>query len=720
MAQVHVEDRDGVRILTLDNPPVNAFSFAYSAQVLAAVEAAEADASVKAVVFTGANGIFSGGADVNDFSTEPAPGSKNVRDVINAVERGTKTYIVAIDGNALGGGLELSLACDYRGATKKSKVGLPEIKLGLLPGAGGTQRLPRLIGAQEALQVMLKGNTIPAEKAKELGIIDEIIDDKAVDDAVAFARKVISSPDMAKKRRVSEKKAFIGKGITAQAGPFVVSQAHKMVPPEDNGGFAAHKLIDAVEAAVEMPFAFGIAREARLFEELVRSAPSAALRHVFFAERELGKIPGLPAAEPLEIKKAGVVGAGTMGSGIAITFAQAGIPVVVVDSNDEAVDKARQTVMGMFMYQVQKGKLTQEEAWKRGQSITFTDDWSELADADVVVEAVFENMDVKKEVFGKLDGIVKPEAILASNTSTLDIDAMAAATKRPDKFVGLHFFVPANIMPLLEIVRGKDTSPQTLATAFKLGKALRKTSVLSANAFGFIGNRMIFDYAREAVALAEEGVSPSRVDAVAKNFGFPMGPFAMSDLSGIDVAWHISKSRGDEGKGRTAIIDRLVEKKRLGQKTMAGYFKYDKAVGKGREPIADPEVEALFAEEAKKAGIAPRQVTDDEIRDRLIYALVNRGAYLLEEGVALRPGDIDIVYVYGYGFPPHKGGPMWYADEVGVEKVYARILEFQREFGSQWVPAPVLVEAAAKGSKIAALRQAQGDNVVGKGELVNA
>ncbi|MBV8491802.1 MAG: enoyl-CoA hydratase/isomerase family protein [Candidatus Eremiobacteraeota bacterium] len=714
MAQVHVSDRDGVRVLTLDNAPVNALSFAFSAQVLAAVEAAEADASVKAIVFTGANNIFSGGADVNDFTTEPTADTKTVRDVINAVERGKKTYVVAIDGNALGGGLELSLACDYRGATKRSKVGLPEIKLGLLPGAGGTQRLPRLIGAQAALEVMLKGNSIPAEKAKELGIIDELIDDeKPVDDAVEFAKKIVSGDGPPLKNRISAKKAFIGKGIAAQAGPFVVSQAHKMVPPEDNGGFAAHKLIDAVEAAVEMPFEFGIAREARLFEELVRSAPSFALRHIFFAERELSKIPGLPHAEPKEIKRAGVVGAGTMGSGIAITFAQAGIPVVVVDSNDEAVDKARQTVMGMFMYQVQKGKLTQEEAWKRGQSITFTDDWSELADADVVVEAVFENMDVKKDVFTKLDGIVKADAILSSNTSTLDIDAMAAVTKRPDKFVGLHFFVPANIMPLLEIVRGKDTSPETLATAFKLGKALRKTSVLSANAFGFIGNRMIFDYAREAVALAEEGVSPARVDKVAKQFGFPMGPFAMSDLSGIDVAWHISKSRGDEGKGRTAIIDRLVELKRLGQKTMAGYFKYDKAVGKGREPIPDPDVEALFAEEAKKAGIAPREVSDEEIRDRLIFALVNRGAYLLEEGVALRPGDIDIVYVYGYGFPPHKGGPMWYADEVGAEKVYARILEFRREFGSQWTPAPLLVEVAAKGGKIADL------TIVSK-ELVNA
>ena len=705
--QLHTKDVDGVRVFTLDNPPINALGFKFSEVILAAVEAAEKDDAVKAVVFTGANNIFSGGADVNDFSTEPTPETKTIRDVINAIDKAKKVFAVAIDGNALGGGLELSLACDYRVATEKSKVGLPEIKLGLLPGAGGTQRLPRLIGAQAALEFMLKGNSHNAAKAKDLGLIDEVVESDPVAKAIELAKT-------GTKRRVSEKKAFIGKGITAQAGPFVVSQAHKMVPAEDNGGYAAHKLIDAVEAAVEMPFAFGSAREARLFEELVRSAPSFALRHIFFAERELSKIPGLPPAEPVKVEKAAVIGAGTMGSGIAITFAQAGIPVVVVDSNEEAVDKARQTVMGMFMYQVQKGKLTQEDAWKRGQSIKFTDDWSELSDADVIVEAVFENMDVKKEVFTKLEGLAKPEAIFASNTSTLDIDEMASATKRPDKFLGLHFFVPANIMPLLEIVRGKDTSPQTLSTAFKLGKALRKTSVLSANAFGFIGNRMIFDYAREAVALAEEGVAPSRVDAVMKAFGFPMGPFAMSDLSGIDVAWHISKSRGDEGKGRTSIIDRLVELKRLGQKTMAGYFKYDKAVGKGREPIPDPEVEALFAEEAKKVGIAQREVSDEEIRDRLIYALVNRGAYLLEEGVALRPGDIDIVYVFGYGFPPHKGGPMWYADQVGIEKVYARILEFRREFGPQWTPAPLLVEITANGGTIAAA------SAKGKGELVNA
>ena len=656
-----------IKVITLDNPPVNALSFAYSAQLLKEIEAAESDAAVTAVVITGANGLFSAGADVNDFATEPDPGAKNVRDVIAAIERSKKTYVAAIDGTCMGGGLELSLACDYRVATERSKLGLPEIKLGLLPGAGGTQRLPRLIGAQDALQMMLKGETVKAQDAKTKGLIDEVVSGNVVEAATNFVTLSSSKG----KRRVSEMTISL-QGLPANAVPFVIAQAHKMCPPEDNGGFAAHKLVDAVQAAFELPFPRGLAREARLFEELVRSAPSMALRHIFFAERELSKIPGLPAATPKDIKKAGVIGGGTMGTGIAITFANADIPVTVIEPNAEQIEKARQMVFGMFMYQVQKGRLTQEEAWKRGQSIVFTDDYGELADADVVIEAVFENMDVKKDVFTKLGAIVKPEAILASNTSTLDIDEMAAVTKRPDKFVGLHFFAPANIMKLLEIVRGKDTSPETLATAFKLGKALRKVAVLSANAFGFIGNRMLFDYAREAVGLAEEGVAPYRIDAAMKNFGFAMGPFAMFDLSGVDVFWHIQQARPDMGAGRTKIVERMYEAKRLGQKTGKGFYKYDPGVGKGREAIRDEEVESLFKEVAAEAGIAQNpNVSDEEIVKRLTHALIDAGADLLEKKIALRPGDIDIVYVYGYGFPPHHGGPMWYGHEIGYKDVYS-------------------------------------------------
>ena len=689
MALLGTEDRDGVRIITMNNPPVNAMSFAASAELVAAIDAAEADVAVRAVVITGANGNFSGGADINDFSTEPGPDTKTARDVMAAVERSNKTYVAAIDGMALGGGMELALTCDYRIATEKSKLGLPEIKLGLLPGAGGTQRLPRLIGAQKALEFMLKGDLHKAQAAKELGILDEVVSSEVVDAAIAMVGKVKET-----KRRVSARKPDLGiKGMGLFAVPFVVAQAHKMVPPENNGGFAAHKLIDAVAAGLELDFAHGLAREARLFEELVRSEPSAALRHIFFAERELSKIPGAPPSEPLEIKKAGVIGAGTMGTGIAITFANANIPVTLIETSDEAIERSKTMVFGMFKYQVEKGRMTQEEAWKRGQSIAWESDFAELADADLIIEAVFENMDVKKQVFAKIDAIAKPSAILASNTSTLDIDEMAAVTKRPGQFVGLHFFAPANIMKLLEIVRGKDTSPQTLATAVKLGKTLKKVAVVSANAFGFIGNRMFFDYAREAMYLLESGISPSRIDKVMKNFGFAMGPFATFDLSGVDVFWHIQQERAEAlGAKRTNIIDRMYEAKRWGQKTGKGFYKYEKG---NREPIADPELDALVQEEVKKAGIAPREVTDTEIIERLTYALANVGADLLSKDVSFRPGDEDIVFIYGYGFPPHHGGPMWYADEVGVAKVVARM----KEFG--WDVAPLLAETAQRGGKIA-------------------
>jgi 3-hydroxyacyl-CoA dehydrogenase len=694
IALVKVADRpEGIRVITLDNPPANAISFALSAQLVAAIAEADADTTVRAVIFTGAGGLFSFGADINDFATEPTPETKTARDVVAAVERSAKTFVAAIEGNALGGGFELALTCDYRVGSQKTKLGLPEIKLGLLPGAGGTQRLPRLIGAQDALALMLKGENISAEDALKKGILDEIAAGDVLEAAVALIERVIATEP---KRRISARAAELGViGMGLFATPFVVAQAHKMVPPESNGGFAAHKLIDAVAASLELDFAHGLAREARLFDELVRSAPSAALQHVFFAERQLGKIPNLPPAEARDITTAGVIGAGTMGTGIAITFANAGIPVVVIEPADEQIERSKQMVFGMFAHQVQRGRLTQEQAWKLGQSISWETDYSELADADIVVEAVFENMDVKKQVFAKLDAVCKPSAILASNTSTLDIDEMAAVTKRPEQFVGLHFFAPANIMKLLEIVRGKETSSQTLTTAVKLGKTLRKVAVVSANAFGFIGNRMFFDYAREAVYLLEEGIAPERIDRVMKEqFGFAMGPFATFDLSGVDVFWHIGQERTDAlGEKRTNIIDRMYEAKRWGQKTGRGFYKYDGP--NKREPLPDPALTALVAEEAARAGIRPRTVEDAEIVERLAYALANVGADLLEKEVALRPGDEDIVYIYGYGFPPHHGGPMWYADEVGVAKVVARI----KEFG--WLVSPLLERIAQTGGTIA-------------------
>ncbi|MGD0475435.1 MAG: 3-hydroxyacyl-CoA dehydrogenase NAD-binding domain-containing protein [Candidatus Velthaea sp.] len=697
-ALITVTERPGgIRVITLDNPPANAISFALSEQLLTAVQAADADPAVRAVIFTGAGGLFSFGADINDFATVPTSDTKTLRDVTAALERSAKTFVAAIDGNALGGGLELALACDYRIGSPKTKVGFPEIRLGLLPGGGGTQRLPRLIGAQDALALMLKGDNVVAEEALKKGILDEIARGNVVDAAVALIERVIAT---APKRRVSERKTELGvHGMTLLATPFVVAQAHKMVPPESNGGYAAHKLVDAVEAALELDFAHGLAREYRLFEELVVSKPSAALRHLFFAERQLGKIPNLPPAEALDIKTAGVVGAGTMGTGIAITFANAGIRVVLVEPIDEQVERSKQMVFGMFAQQVKRGRISQEQAWKLGQLVSWASTYDELGEADIVIEAVFENMDVKKDVFRKLDAACKPQAILASNTSTLDIDEMASVTGRRDKFVGLHFFAPANIMRLLEIVRGADTSPQTLTTAIKLGKTLRKVAVVSANAFGFIGNRMFFDYSREAMYLLEEGVAPERIDRVMKEqFGFAMGPFATFDLSGVDVFWHIQQGHAAAlGEKRTNIIDRMYETKRWGQKTGVGFYKYDGP--NKRDPVPDPALLALAAEEAAKAGIAPRDVSDAEILERLAYALVNVGAGLLENGIALRPGDEDIVYIYGYGFPPHHGGPMWYADEIGVARVVARI----KDFG--WPVSPLLERIAQQGGTIAKYRR---------------
>ena len=690
---VQTTDRDGVRVITLNNPPANAISFALSAELVPLIEAASADPAVRAIVFTGANGLFSFGADIKDFATQPTPETKTARSVMAAIERSPKTCVAAIEGNALGGGFELALTCDYRIASKKTKMGLPEIKLGLLPGAGGTQRLPRLIGAQEALQMMLKGENVAAEDLLKKGVVDEVVDGSVLEAAFKLIERVHAT---APKRRVSERTPSLGiVGMGLFATPFVVAQAHKMVPPEENGGFAAHKLVDAVAAGLEMDFAHGLAREYRLFDELVRSAPSRALQHLFHAERDLGKIPNLPAADPIDVQSAAVIGAGTMGTGIAITFASVSIPVIVVEPSDEQIEKSKQTVFGMFAYQVQKGRLSQEEAWKRGQSISWTSDYADVKDVDVVVEAVFENMEIKKQIFSKLDATCKPGTILASNTSTLDIDEIAASTQRPGKVVGLHFFAPANIMKLLEIVRGKATAPETLWTAVKLGKTLRKVAVISTNAFGFIGNRMFFDYAREAMYLLEEGVKAERIDRVmTKKFGFAMGPFATFDLSGVDVFWHIQQERSEAiGEKRTDIIDRMYQAKRWGQKTGKGFFRYDGP--NKREGLPDPEFEALVADAAAQAAIKPREVSDEEIVQRLAFALANVGADLLDKEVALRPGDEDIVFIYGYGFPPHHGGPMWYVDEFGAANVVAKI----KEFG--WPVAPLLERVAKSGGKLA-------------------
>jgi 3-hydroxyacyl-CoA dehydrogenase len=643
-----------VAVLTLDNPPVNALSFAYSERLLHSLSAID-EAECSAIVICGNNGTFSAGADVGDFARPLPDRPVSVRDVVVAIDRSERIVVAAIDGVALGGALELALACDYRIATERSRLGMPEVRLGLLPGAGGTQRLPRLIGAQAALDVILRGRSHDARRCLELGIIDRVVDA----DPLAAALALLQSGDTTK-RRAAAKTASLGTELPAQALPFVVASAHKMLPSEERGGRAAHAIVDAVAAAVQLPFDEGIARESRLFEELATSSESAALRHLFFAERRLDEVAGIAGLTPQALRRVGILGAGTMGTGIALAFAQAGFAVTVVDPDDDAVERARRTVMGTLAYQVRKGRLSQRDAWDVGRSIVFDTVIDALAQSELMVEAIVERLDAKLEAFRKLGAIAGPQTVLATNTSTLDVDALATASGCADRFVGLHFFVPANVMPLLEIVRGAQTSAQTIATAFGLAKRLRKKGVLSGNAFGFIGNSMVFDYIREAISLAEEGAGVARIDRVMTDFGFAMGPFAMSDLSGIDVAWHIAQT-GLLGADRTGIVERLVALGRLGQKTSAGYYRYDPQIGNGRAPIDDPEIDTLFAREAERAGVAQRKVDDSEIRERLLRALVDRGRRLLQDGVALRAGDIDITYVYGYGFPAYRGGPMWNA-----------------------------------------------------------
>jgi 3-hydroxyacyl-CoA dehydrogenase len=644
-----------VAVLVIDNPPVNALSFAYSSTLLEELAAIQRDHECSAVVVTGANATFSAGADVNDFQTPPPVNFVSVRDVVAALDATERIVIAAIDGAALGGGLELALACDARVATARSTFALPEVRLGLLPGAGGTQRLPRLIGAQPAFEFTLRGRTHDAKRCLELGIIDRIVDV----DAVAAALELLERGEVAK-RRVAGLTAALGVDLPAQALPFVVASAHKLLPPEPRGGRAAHAIVDAVAASVEMPFDEGLAREARLFGELANSSESAALRHIFFAERRLTDVDGIAGVAPKQLQRIGVLGAGTMGSGIALAFAQAGYTVTVVDPEDSAIERARRTVMETLAYQVRKGRLEQRAAWEMGRSIAFANDLPSLARSDLVVEAIVERLDAKLQAFRALDGVVSADTILATNTSTLDVDELAAVVQRPERFVGMHFFVPANVMPLLEIVRGTRTSPETIATAFDVAKRLRKKGVLSANAFGFIGNRMVFDYVSEAASLAERGATVERIDRAMTDFGFAMGPFAMSDLSGLDVAWHIAQSDRLPAKP-SKVLQQLVESGRLGQKSLAGYYRYDAQIGHGRAPLEDPYVDELFAQEARRAGVVRTDMSDDEIRTRLLSALTRRGSALLEEGVALRAGDIDITYVYGYGFPPYRGGPMWYA-----------------------------------------------------------
>ena len=690
---VTVSKHNGVAVITLDNPPVNGLSFAVRAGLQAAFDSAVADDAVRALVITGAGRMFSGGADIREFGQTPPDGTPHLPSLFDAIEAQGKPVVAAMHGVALGGGCELALACHVRLAAPGTRVGLPEVTLGILPGAGGTQRMPRLIGVPAALDLIVSGKMVPAPKARQLGIIDEVVEGDVVDAAVALARQMADAHRPI--RRASALDELIAE---ARGRPELFADFRKKMARRARGFDAPYACVACVEAAVNQPFAEGLATERESFLRLVASDQSKAQRHVFFAERQVAKIPDVPTDTPTRpIETAAVIGCGTMGGGIAMNFANAGIPVTVFEVSPEALDTGLAIITKNYAATVSKGRLSQEAMDTRLDLISTTVDYGDLADVDVVIEAVFEEMELKKEVFGKLDAVCKAETILTSNTSTLDVNEIARATGRPSQVIGTHFFSPANVMKLMENVRGAQTSPETIATIMKLSKAIGKVGVLVGVCDGFVGNRMLYAYRRQADFLLEEGALPQQIDRVIYDFGMPMGPYAMSDLAGLDVGWRIRKGQAATRPAHlrySTIADRVCELGRFGQKTGAGWHRYEPG---SRTPIPDPEIEQLIASIALEQGITRREITDQEILERCMYPLVNEGAKILEEGLALRPGDIDIIWIYGYGFPRYRGGPMFWADLVGVQTIYDVMSRLHDEHGDWLEPAPLLKKLAEQG-----------------------
>ena len=674
---------DGVAVLRIENPPVNALGPRSVAPLLAGLEAVRADAAVIAVVLAGANGTFSGGADMKGFDESPPP-RPNARDLIDALEASEKPVVAAIEGVAMGGGLEVALGCDRRVAAPSARLAFPEIKRGLLPGAGGTQRTPRLIGVRAALELIVGGEPVGAARAKDLGLVDAVEDDP-IGAAIALARSLAGKP----RRRIG--------AMIARPDHAALAEGLERAQPEARGGLAERRAIACVADAVALPFADGLARERERFVELLASEQSRARIHLFFAEREAAKLPDGETAEPFSVATAAVIGGGTMGTGIAMACANAGVRVRLVDVKPELLERARGIIAGNYAATQRKGKLTEEEAGARLGRIAFETSLDAAADVDLVIEAVFEEMPVKQEVFRALDGIARDGTILATNTSTLDVDAIAAVTRRPEDVVGMHFFSPANVMKLLEIVRGAHSSRETVARALGIAKQLKKVGVVAGNCDGFIGNRMLHPYLREASFLLEEGAPPQQIDRVIRELGFPMGPFQMADLAGLDVGWRIRKGKHALAPpvGRySKIADELCELGRFGQKTGAGFYRYESG---DRTPRPDPFVDELIARLAGDAGVARRAVGDDEILKRCMYPLINEAAKILAEGIAARPGDVDVVWVYGYGFPAWRGGPLRWADSIGLSSIVEDLIGFEREHGGAWTPTPLLRELAESG-----------------------
>jgi len=692
-----------VAVITINNPPVNALSPGVPEGISGALDRIAKDDSVKAVVLIGGGRTFVAGADIKEFGkmTSGKPRGAGLLPLLLKIEDGSKPVIVAIHGTAFGGGLELAMAGHYRVAVSSAQVGQPEVKLGIIPGAAGTQRLPRLAGVAKALEMCTTGNPIKAEEALKFGIIDRVIEGDLLAGAVTFAREVAGKP-APKTRERNEK---LG---NASDNAAVFSSARETVAKKQRGLLAPVAAIDSIEAATKMSFEEGCQAEQKLFVECLFSEQSKSLIHVFFSEREVSKIPDIPKeTATISIKSAAVVGAGTMGGGITMVLANAGIPVLLKEADQAALDRGLATIKSNYANSVKRGRFSQEAADERFNRITPTLSYDGFSNVDLVIEAVFEGMALKKEVFKELERVCKPGAILASNTSTLGIDEIAASTSRPGFVIGTHFFSPANVMRLLEIVRGKATSKEVIATCMQLSKTLGKVGVLVGNCRGFVGNRMFGPYRREAQFLVEEGAGIEAVDKALVDFGNAMGPLAVGDLAGLDVGWRIRKEyRHLEVPGirQPFAEDRLCELGRFGQKTEAGWYKYDDQ----RRAIPDPVVHELVRKWVTEAGIVQRKISAEEITDRCIYALVNEGARILEEGFALRASDIDIIYVNGYGFPAHRGGPMWYADTVGLKKVFDRVSEFHRQHGETWRPAPLLERLAGQGKTFAQFGKEEG------------
>ena len=689
---VGYEKRGAVAVITLQRPPVNALGQPLRQGIKDRLEEALADDAVEAIVLVGSGRGFSAGADITEFGKPPQ--TPHLREVTDVAELGSKPVVAAIHGMALGGGYELPLGCHYRIATPTARVGQPEVKIGIIPGAGGTQRLPRLIGIEPALEVIVAGDPVPAPKALELGMIDAIVEgDDLTAEAVAYAEGLLG--DGKGPRVIRNLTDKIG---TPDEVAAAFERSRQMIARRARGMRAPEACVEAVEAAISQSFEDGMAKERELFLECVQSDQSKAQRHVFFGEREVAKIPDVAADTPTQaIEAAAVLGAGTMGGGIAMNFANAGIPVQVLETSQEALDKGLDLVHKNYAGSVSRGRMTQEQMDAAMGLITGTLDYGDLKDADIVIEAVFENMDIKKEVFAKLDATCKAETIIATNTSTLDVNEIASATGRPDKVIGTHFFSPANVMRLLENVRGEASSDQTIQTVMQLSKRINKVGVLVGVCYGFVGNRMLHAYSREANFLIEEGALPQQVDKVIYDFGLPMGPFAMGDMAGLDVGWRIRQERAKthpSNQRYSWIGDRLCERGRFGQKTSAGWYKYAEG---SRTPEPDPEVEELIVGMSEALGIERREISDQEILERCMYPLINEGAKILEEGIAMRPVDIDIVWIYGYGFPVYRGGPMFYADLIGTETVYDVMQRLFETHGELLKPAPLLERLAKDG-----------------------